>query len=212
MTARFFLRLLYLVGGLFLFALGIVFALNANIGYPPWDVFHAGLGGNLGVTIGVAGIITAAGLTAVVALLGERIGLGTIANMILVGVFIDLILALEVVPVGESFLTGLGIMVVGLYIIAVASYFYIGSGFGAGPRDSLMVALSRITRLPLGFCRGIIEIVVALFGWLMGGPIGAGTVIFGLFIGVCVQVFFKLLRFDPKKVKHETFRDTFHMV
>jgi uncharacterized membrane protein YczE len=210
MSAKFFLRLLYLAGGLFLFAVGIVFALNANIGYPPWDVFHAGLAGRLGITIGVAGILTAVALTAIVALLGERIGLGTIANMILVGVFIDLVLAWGIVPVADSFVSGSIIMVIGLYIIAVGSYFYIGSGLGAGPRDSLMVALSRKTNLSPGVCRGIIEIAIALLGWLLGGQLGAGTAVFGLLIGFCVETAFKLLKFDPKSVKHETLRDTFH--
>ena len=138
----------------------------------------------------------------------ERIGLGTIANMILVGAFIDLLLFWGIVPVADGFLPGLVMMVIGLYIISLASYFYIGSGFGAGPRDSLMVALARRTKLPVGVCRSTIEIAFALIGWFLGGPIGAGTIISGLLVGFCIQTTFKLLKFDPKSVKHEPLRKT----
>jgi len=95
-------------------------------------------------------------------------------------------------------------VIIGLFIIALASYFYIEPGFGAGPRDSLMVILTRKTNLPIGICRGTIEFSTAIIGWKLGGMLGIGTIISAFIIGFCVQITFKLLKLDPTKVNHET--------
>ena len=99
-------------------------------------------------------------------------------------------------------------MILGLYIIALGSYFYIGSGFGAEPRDSLMVALKRKTGLPIGLCRGMIEVSAVLIGWILGGLVGVGTIISALAIGFCVQSTFKILRFEATTIQHETLIET----
>jgi len=203
-------RLLRLVFGLFLYAVGIVATIKADIGYAPWDVFHAGMGRTLGLSIGVASIAVGVLIVAIVTLAREKIGIGTVLNMLLIGVFMDLILVADAIPVFESPVLGFFEMIAGLFVIAVASFFYIGSGFGAGPRDSLMVYLTRRTKLPVGLIRAGIEIAVTLFGWLLGGKAGVGTVIAGFAIGFCVQITFRLLRFDPTAIRHETFSDTLH--
>ena len=104
------------------------------------------------------------------------------------------------------------ILIAGLFIIAVASYFYIGSGFGAGPRDSLMVGLTRKTGLPVGICRGTIEVFAVLLGWKLGGMVGIGTILSALAIGFCVQTTFKLLQFDATEIKHETLDLTYKIL
>ena len=206
---RFFTRLVKLFAGLFLYSLGIVFTMKANIGYAPWDVFHAGLSRTFGMTIGTASIIVGAVLIVITVIMGEKIGLGTLLNMVLIGLFLDFLMNLTLIPVMSGWLPGLALLLTGLFVISVASYFYIGSGFGAGPRDSLMVALTRKTGLPVGFCRGSIEMTAVITGWLLGGMAGAGTVISGLAIGFCVQLTFRLLRFDPTGVTHATLWNTF---
>jgi uncharacterized membrane protein YczE len=198
-----------LTWGLFLYALGIVVTLKANVGYAPWDVFHVGVSKIIGISIGNASIITGVIIGIIAVLLGEKIGLGTILNMILIGVFLDMILLFNIIPDANSFLFGVIMLIAGLFIIALASYFYIGSAFGAGPRDSLMVALTRKTRLPIGICRGIIELIAVFVGWRLGGMLGIGTVISAFAIGFCVQITFKVLKFDATKVKHETLNRTF---
>ena len=143
-------RIARLMLGLFLYALGIVLTMRANVGFAPWEVFHAGLGKALGMSIGNVSI--AAGLLIVLTafLLGEKIGLGTLLNMVLIGVFMDILLRAALIPPMTHWL-GAGIMLLaGLFLIALATYFYIQSGFGAGPRDSLMVALTRRTGLAIG--------------------------------------------------------------
>ncbi|MCE5196508.1 MAG: hypothetical protein LLG09_05200 [Negativicutes bacterium] len=202
-------RLLRLAFGLFLYALGIVVTMKGNIGYAPWDVFHAGIAKTTGISIGTASILVGILIGVLTALLGEKLGLVTLGNMVLIGLMMDLLLDWNLIPLANSFFPGLLMMIAGLFIIALASYFYIGSGFGAGPRDSLMVALTRKTQLPVGLCRASIELLVLLIGWKLGGLIGLGTVISALTAGFCVQITFHLLRFNVVTVRHETLSQTF---
>ena len=206
---RFMMRLLELLLGLFLFALGIVLTINANIGYAPWDVFHAGLALTIGLSIGIASIIVGIVILVIVTACGEKIGLGTILNVVLIGLFIDLIMISGVIPVLANFVGGVVMLVAGLFIISVGSCFYIKSAFGAGPRDSLMVLATRKTKLPVGVCRGAIELITTLAGWLLGGMVGAGTVISVIAIGFCIQITFKVLKFDITTVAHESLKQTF---
>jgi uncharacterized membrane protein YczE len=204
---KFFIRLLNVVFGLFLYALGIVTTIKANIGYAPWDVFHVGLSTQIGLSIGTVSIVTGLALVIIVALMGEKMGLGTILNMILIGVFIDVIY--DLIPMSGNMVIGVIMLIAGLFIISTGSYFYIKSGFGAGPRDSLMVALARKTKLPAGVCRGVIELSVTLAGWFLGGMVGIGTIISAIGIGFCIQIVFKIFKFDATAVQHETLGNTY---
>jgi len=209
---QFYARLLRLIFGLFLYALGIVVTMNAQIGYAPWDVFHVGFAKMIGLSIGTASIITGLAIGIISLLLGEKLGLGTILNMVLIGVFLDLLIGLNIIPLATHVVFGIIMNIVGLFIIALASYFYIGSAFGAGPRDSLMVALTRRTKFPVGICRGTIELIAVFVGWRLGGMIGVGTIISAFFIGFCVQTTFKLLKFNVTQVKHESLDQTYKML
>ncbi|PKM60965.1 MAG: hypothetical protein CVU99_05370 [Firmicutes bacterium HGW-Firmicutes-4] len=202
---NYILRFLKLNFGLFLYGLGIIVTMRANIGYAPWEVLHSGISQTLGVSIGLVNTAVGAIIVVIVFLLGEKIGLGTIFNMFMIGLFMDLILILDFIPLFNNFWIGTLVLILGLFIISLGTYFYISSAFGAGPRDSLMVAVTRKTGLPVGLCRGILEVSVVLIGWLLGGMVGLGTVISAFAIGFCVQITFMLLKFDPTEVKHETF-------
>lgn len=203
------IRLAKLIFGLFLYAVGIVVTMNANLGYAPWEVFHSGIAGTIGLTIGVVSMITGLIICIGAFLLGEKLGLGTLMNMVLIGIFIDLILWLNWIPHATGYVDGVALMLAGLMIIGFGSYFYINAQFGAGPRDSLMVALQRRTGLPVGVCRSMMEVAVTLIGWLLGGKVGLGTVLSAFAIGGCVQLVFRIVRFDATQVHHETLGDTF---
>ncbi|MGL4606725.1 MAG: YczE/YyaS/YitT family protein [Eubacteriaceae bacterium] len=202
---KYLIRILTLVLGLFLYGLGIVITMKANVGYAPWEVLHSGISQTLGISIGIINTAVGTVIVGITFLLGEKIGLGTILNMFMIGLFIDLILYLDFVPLFENFWVGSLILILGLFTIALGSYFYISSSFGAGPRDSLMVAITRKTNLPVGVCRGLIEVSAVVIGYFLGGLVGIGTVISAFCIGFCVQITFKTLRFDPTKLSHETF-------
>lgn len=197
------IRIIKLIFGLLLYALGIVVTMRANLGFAPWEVFHQGIGSTIGLSIGKVSILTGLVICIIVVFMGEKLGLGTVLNMLLIGVFMDMILQLGFIPAADGFLKGVLVMFAGLFIISIASYFYIGSGFGAGPRDSLMVSIERKTGLPVGLSRGIIEGTAVFTGWLLGGPVGFGTLIAALGISFCIQITFSMLDFNATLIKHE---------
>ncbi|MCL1927633.1 MAG: hypothetical protein FWG07_02425 [Treponema sp.] len=206
---QFIVRIITLLFGLFLYALGIVLSIKANIGYAPWEVFHVGLAQKTGMSIGTAVVLTGVVVVGIVLVLGEKIGLGTLLNMVLIGVFMDLIIISNIIPEQETLTFGLLMLIIGLFIISLGSYFYIKAAFGAGPRDSLMVVLNRKAKLPIGICRSTIELSVTIIGWILGGMAGIGTIISVIAIGFFIQFTFALLKFIPSTVKHETLRQTY---
>ncbi len=196
-----------LIVGLFLFALGISLTIRANIGLAPWDVFHQGLGTVVGLTIGQVSILVGLVIVVFNTLMGERVGWGTLGNMLLIGLFLDLLLIHGPIPTMRTPLGGALMASVGLLTIAVASYFYLSSGLGSGPRDGLMVVLTKRTGLPVGVVRNGIEILVLAAGYLMGGFLGVGTFAMALLIGTFVQVVFKWFDFDVKTLEHRFIDD-----
>jgi len=204
---RFSVRILNMIIGLVLYSLGIVITIKANIGYAPWEVFHAGLANTTGMSIGVASIVAGIVIAIIVTVSGEKLGLGTIASMILTGVFIDVILIVDIIPTAENLIAGIIMLIAGLFIISLGSYFYIKSAFGVGPRDNLMVVLARKTKLPIGLCRGIVELLVTFIGYILGGMAGIGTAISVIAIGSFIQITFRIFKFDATAVKHESLRE-----
>lgn len=202
-------RLIKLFAAVFIYALGIVITMKANLGFAPWEVFHWGIGKTIGISIGTVSILTGLLICAIVILMGEKLGLGTIVNMILIGAFTDLFLWLNFIPKITGLILGIVVMMVGLFTIAFGTYFYISAGFGAGPRDSLMVAIKRKTKLSVGLSRGIIETFVVLIGWILGGPVGLGTVLAAFGISFCIQIVFSLVKFEATTITHETLDVTF---
>lgn len=196
------IRLVRMVAGLSFFAVGIVMTINANIGLAPWDVFHQGLSNVLGITMGQASIMVGAAVVAGDYFLGEKIGLGTLGNMVLIGLFIDFLMLNNLIPQMQVFWAGAIQMVVGLFVIGVASFLYIGAGMGCGPRDGLMVALLKKSGRSVSLIRGMLEGGALVLGWLLGGTAGVGTVITAFLTGPMVQLAFKVLRFDVKAVQH----------
>ncbi len=197
-------RILQLTWGLFLGALGSVMVINAKIGYTPWDVFHVGLSQTIGISIGNVAIMISIAIGLIDILLGEKLGVGSILNIVLVGIFLDFVISLNIIPVSGNFIYSTIMLITGLMIIALGTYFYIETGLGAGPRDSLMVAFTRRTHLPIGVCRGTIELAAVILGWKLGGMVGVGTIIAAFTIGFWVQMVFKLFKFDATKIKHES--------
>jgi len=195
--------------GLLLYAIGIVLTIKAHVGYAPWDVFHVGLSVTTGMSIGLASIITGVVLIILVTIAGEKIGIGTLANILFIGLFLDLIMFLDIIPQAESFVIGIVMLLVGLFVISLGSYFYIKSAFGAGPRDNLMVVLNRKTKLPVGVCRSIVELTATVVGWFLGGMVGVGTVISVVAIGFFIQITFAIFKFNAAEIKHESVSQTF---
>lgn len=197
------LKISRLIIGYFLFALGIVMTINAQQGLGPWGVFHQGLSSKLNMTFGIAVIIVGAMIVILDFILGERIGWGTIGNVILIGTFIDLITNVNLVPVFKNTFLSYLMMFIGMFTMSLAAYLYLSARVGAGPRDGLMIALTKRTNKPVGFVRGLIEITVLIIGYFLGGSVGWGTLIMSFGIGFFFQITFKMFKFDVKKVEHK---------
>jgi len=195
-------NLLRLVLGLLLYALGIVLSINANLGVAPWDTFHQGLSNLINVTFGQASIIVGFIIVLLNLYLKENIGIGTILNMVVIGLFVDLIFNCNIIPIMDGFISGLVMIILSMFVIALASFCYIGAKFGSGPRDGLMVGLTKKTGYPVGLIRGLIELSVLFIGFLLGGKVGIGTVILAFGIGPTVQFTFDKLDFKVSDVEH----------
>ena len=189
--------------GFFLYSIGIVFTINGNLGLSPWDALHSGLSQLSGISFGQIGIIVGIIVMTVTYQLKESIGTGTILNIFVIGILIDYIFYIKLIPIAQSMAGGILMLLVGMVLIALATYCYIGSAFGAGPRDALMAALTRITQKPVGLIRGLIEVSVLFVGYLLGAKIGIGTFILAFGIGPIIQAVFSFFQFDVDKVKHD---------
>ncbi len=196
-------RLAVLVAGLFCFALGIVLTLKSRLGLGPWDVFHQGLAGRLGLTFGLASIGVGFAVLLLAWALGTRPGVATVLNMVLVGAFIDLIDFLGFVPdlAGQPFLARLAMDVGGVAVVGVGTAYYIKANLGAGPRDGLMLGLARRAGGRVALVRAAIELTVLAIGFLLGGTAGLGTLVFALGIGPAVAVAFRVFRVEVEKSK-----------
>jgi uncharacterized membrane protein YczE len=177
-------RLAVLLGGLFLYALAAALMIRAGRGLGPWDAFHVGLGRAAGVSVGTANIAVGGVIVCGTWWMGVRPGPGTVANMVLVGVFIDLLL--PVLPPLHGAAAWL-CHALGIVLTGFATGMYIAPGFGKGPRDGLMLGVSAATGVRVGRVRTGIEAAVLLLGWSMGATVGVGTVLFALAIGPATE-------------------------
>ncbi|HOC08549.1 MAG TPA: hypothetical protein PLE53_00305 [Bacillota bacterium] len=176
--------------------------INANIGLAPWDVFHQGLSKTFGITIGQASIGIGIIIIIINSLFKEKVGWGSLSNMLFIGVFVDILMLNHIIPEFENLVLRALMMFSGMFVIGVATYLYISVGLGAGPRDGLMVALTKRTGKSVRLVRNTIETVVVIIGYFLGGTVGVGTLVIALTIGVFVQLAFQLFKFDVKKVEH----------
>ena len=183
--------------GFALFGLSIAMMIRSHLGTSPWAVLEVAFSQLTGITPGRMSIIVGFVVLFGALAMREKIGWGTLGNIVFIGLWEDLFLWL-IPDVGIS-LIRISMLLAAIFIMGFASAIYIGVDAGAGPRDSLMLAVHRTTRLSLRVGRGIIELVVVLVGWLLGGPLGFGTVIFAILIGPAVQWAFKLLKVIPHR-------------
>lgn len=198
----------WLLCGLLVSAVGITMMLQANVGLEPWSVLQQGIAQTCGVTYGLSSILVGAAVILVAVACGERVGLGTIANIVLCGVFIDTLLALGWIPRMERLSSGVLMLLAGLELLALGTWMYMRSALGSGPRDALMVALARKTGRSVGLCRAAVELVIILIGWRLGGQVGLGTVISALGLGTLFNLNFALLRFDAAALRQEDLAET----
>lgn len=185
-----------LVAGLFLFGVAIVLQLESRLGLSPWDTLHQGLSRHTPLTFGTASVVVSIVVLGLAWRLGARIGIGTVANAVLVGSFIEALGAIDAVDrLSESSLgVRILLLAVSMALTGIGSALYLGAWLGAGPRDSLMVVGGERTGFRLGLVRAALELVALAAGFALGGTIGIGTVVFALGVGPALEAGFWALR------------------
>ena len=188
-----------LLVGLFLFALGIVLILESKLGLSPWDVLSQGIARHTPLSFGFANVDVGIVILLVGWSLGGTPGIGTVANAVLVGTFIQGLTSIHAVTglSHDALTVRIPLLVGGIWLIGPATALYIGAGLGAGPRDNLMLVGARRTRFRVGVVRATLELCALAAGISLGGTFGVGTVAFALLIGPVVESSFALLARSP---------------
>ena len=205
-------RIIRLFIGLFVCSVGIVMTINANLGLSPWDVFHQGFANKVGITIGQAAILVGVFFVILDSVLGEKLGWGTIFNMIFIGLFMDILMINNIIPICQSFISGLIMILLGMFIIGIGCYLYMGAGLGSGPRDGLMLALTKRTNKSVQFLTNAIQLFALVGGYFLGGYVGIGTLITSLSYGYFIQLAFKIFKFDVSKVNMRFIDDDIKLI
>jgi uncharacterized membrane protein YczE len=184
---RFPRRLIQLYLGLTVYGVGMAMMVQARLGNMPWDVLHQGLARHLHLSFGTLVIAVGAVVLLLWIPLRQRPGIGTVSNVVVIGLAVDGSLA--VLPAPHPMAARIALLVFGIALNGLASGLYIGAALGPGPRDGLMTGLSARTGRSIRLVRTALEVTVVLAGWALGGTLGVGTLAYALTIGPLVQLF-----------------------
>lgn len=184
-------RVSILFFGLAIFGLGDALIIQSGLGNAPWSVLAQGISLRTGLTIGTSTLIIGAAVLLLWIPLRERPGFGTLSNILILSLFIEI--GTRIFPVQESLVIGLIFVVTGIALIGIGSAFYITCGLGPGPRDGAMTGLHNRTGVRVGRVRLGLEVVVSVLGAVLGGTLGLGTLLFALFIGQSIAISFGAL-------------------
>ena len=203
------LNMLLAAASLFANGFGVYLTIQANIGASPWDVLNLGLSKSLGILYGNASIAVSFTILLIDILLKEPIGVAMFIDAVVVGKAVDFFNWIHAVPPCRSPLSGIPVMIVGLFILAYTQYAYMIASLGCGPRDTLLVGLTkRAKRLPIGAVSIALLSTATLIGWLLGGPVGIGTLICAFGAGPVMQLAFRTVRFDATGIRHQRLTDS----
>lgn len=184
--------------GFILFGLAITLMIRGNLGTSAWAVLEVALAQRIGITIGTMTVLMGFLVLTGAILMREKMGWGTLANILSIGPWEDM--WLSIIPSVENNLPlQIGMLLLAIFLMGLASAIYIGVDAGAGPRDSMMLAIKRTTGISIRAARAIIEVTVVTIGWLLGGPVGIGTLAYAVFVGPSVQWGFKIFKVQPHK-------------
>ncbi len=196
LQSNFVIRLLNLYIGLMIYGLGVALTVDAAMGIAPWDVLAQGISLQSGLSFGVSTVVVSAIVLLLWIPLKVRPGLGTISNAILVGLFADV--ALYYLPTPDPYWQKLAMFALGMVVISFATGMYISSGMGKGPRDGLMFGVAQRTKIPFWISRSSIELLVVSVGFILGGQVREGTLLFAIGIGYLNQLGLRLFKLADK--------------
>jgi len=206
---RLVLKMPSLFFGFFLFAVAILLALYSNLGMSPWDVFHMGIVHHSILSLGQTAQLIGFCIIMLSIFLGVIPGIGSVCNMIFIGMFVDLVNHTGIITTPESIVAKILMLTAAILIMGIATYFYLKVELGAGPRDGLMEGLVIKLNKPVWVIRAAIEMTVLTIGFFLDGPVGIGTFLLAVGIGPSVQFAFKMGKYDSKKAQHMSFMDLY---
>ena len=203
------LSMLLAAGSLFVNGFGIYLTIQANMGAAPWDVLNLGISKSLGILYGNASVAVSLTILGIDILMKEPVGIAMFIDAVVVGKAVDFFNWLHPVPKCTSLLTGIPILFLGLVVLAYTQYTYMAAALGCGPRDTLLVGLAKRTKpIPIGAVSIALLSSATFIGWLLGGPVGIGTLICAFAAGPIMQLAFRTVRFDATGIRHQRLRDS----
>ena len=176
----------FLCFGLSLFGLGEGLLIVSFTGASPWSVLAQGISLNVNLSIGTITLLISIAVLILWIPLGQKPGMGTIFNALIIAIMIDL--CIKYVPTPSNYIHQLLLAVISVIMVGIGGGIYLVSNLGAGPRDGLMIGLQKLTKFPIAVVRGTLEISVVSIGWYLGGTVGVGTLLFAFGIGPCVAL------------------------
>ena len=198
-----------IVFGLLIFAFGVHLTIYANIGLAPWDCLGMGIAKHTPFNYGISMTLIALTVLLIDCLMKEKIGFGTVIDALLTGNFVQMFNTVNPFPENHHTVLGIGIMLIGFVFMALGMWVYMRAEQCCGPRDALLVGLGkRLPKIPIGIVEILLWAVVLLIGWLLGGPVGIGTLISTFGAGIVMQFVYWTIRFEPRKLKHSGFLET----
>lgn len=206
-----FSSLLRILLGLSIYSFGVYLTIYVNIGLAPWDCLAVGISRHAPLNYGSA--MVAISLTAVILqlLLRERIGFATLFDTLLTGNIVQFLCDLSPYPENHSVWLGIAFMLFGFLFIALGMYVYMSAEMGCGPKDGLLITIGkRLPKIPIGVVEILLFTLVTLFGWLLGGTVGIGTLISIFGAGTVMHLFYRLVNFEPRELKHKSIAETLH--
>lgn len=204
-----FRQWIQIAAGLAVFAFGVHLTIFANIGLAPWDCLGMGIARNTPLNYGLAMTSVSVLILCIDLLLHERIGFGTIIDAFLTGNLIELFNNLNPLPLNESLFSGIVIMLGGFVFMALGMLVYMKAAQGCGPRDALLLGVGkRVSSIPIGVVEILLWAFVLLAGWILGGPVGIGTLISTFGAGFVMHLVYTRLRFEPRDIEHRSVTET----
>lgn len=193
--------------GFLIVAIATVMIINSQLGLSPWYVLNQGISLITSLSIGEANVTIGVVVIVLSHIFGVELGLSTLLNVFIMGNLVDFILNKEYIPVCINPYTKIFMLISGMIFLAIGSYLYLSCELGCAPRDGLLIALSKKTKISAGYLKIVLELSVLFLGYLLGGFIGIGTLITSIGTGIFIKIIFKIFKFDEKTTKQLSLKE-----
>jgi len=202
-----------IIFGLVIYSFGVYLTIYANIGLAPWDCLGMGITKHTPLNYGSSMVLIGVCAIVIQLILRERIGFAALFDALITGRLTQFFIDISPYPENHSLWLGIVFMLFGFLFIALGMYVYMSAECGCGPKDGLLIAIGkRMPKIPIGVVEMLLWTVVTLIGWLLGGSVGIGTVISTLGAGAVMHLFYTVIHFEPRKLRHRSIKETFSIL